>query len=165
MQVTLLVIGGVGIALLLVSLVLGDVVDGLLDSVGPDAFSGLAIAGFLAAFGFVGALTMNAGASGGVAVLAGVVAGVAAGAGAGYASSRLMQGGDEATVRSSGLVGLRGTVVEPVPDDGYGMVSVVASGHITRLNARADEPLRSGTAVVVTAVLSPTSVMVSRQES
>ncbi len=163
MQVTMLVIGGVGILLLLVSLVLGDLVDGLLESVGPDAFSGLAVAGFLAAFGFVGALTLDAGAPSGVAILVGVVAGVAAGAAAGWASSQLMKGGDESTVRSAGLVGLSGTVVEPVPEDGYGMVSVVASGHITRLNARADGPLSSGTAVVVTAVLSPTSVKVTRR--
>ncbi len=163
MQVTMLVIGGVGILLLLVSLVLGDIVDGVLESVGPDAFSGLAVAGFLAAFGFVGALTLDAGASSGVAILVGVVAGVAAGAAAGWASTALMRGGDESNVRSSGLVGLTGTVVEPVPDEGYGMVSVVAAGHITRLNARADEPLPSGTAVVVKAVLSPTSVTVTRQ--
>ncbi|MBM6402843.1 hypothetical protein JQN72_01105 [Phycicoccus sp. CSK15P-2] len=163
MQVTMLVIGGVGIALLLVSFLLGDLVDGFLDGIGPDALSGLAVAGFLAAFGFVGALTANAGASNAVAILAGLVAGVAAGAGAGWASTRLMRGGDEATVRSTGLVGLSGTVVEPVPDEGYGMVSVVAAGHITRLNARAAEPLPSGTAVVVTAVLSPTSVTVARQ--
>ncbi len=164
MQVTMLVIGGVGIALLLVSLVLGDLLDGLLDSVGPDAVSGLAIAGFLAAFGFVGALSLDAGASNGVGIIAGLVAGVAAGAAAGYASTRLMRGGDESTVRSAGLVGLTGTVVEPVPEDGYGMVSVVAAGHITRLNARADEPLGSGTAIRVTAVLSPTSVKVSRRQ-
>ncbi|MBM6402040.1 hypothetical protein [Phycicoccus sonneratiae] len=164
MQVTMLVIGGVGILLLLVSLVLGDLVDGVLDSVGPDALSGLAVAGFLAAFGFVGALVLDAGASSTVAILAGLVAGVAAGAGAGYASTRLMRGGDEATVRPARLVGLTGTVVEPVPVDGYGMVSVVAAGHITRLNARSDEPLGSGTAVVVTAVLSPTSVKVARRQ-
>jgi membrane protein implicated in regulation of membrane protease activity len=163
MQVTMLVIGGVGILLLLVSLVLGDVVDGFLDGIGPDLLSGLAVAGFLAAFGFVGALTLSAGASGAVAIIAGLVAGVAAAAAAGYASQRLMRGGDESTVRSAGLVGLTGTVVEPVPDDGYGMVSVVAAGHITRLNARSDEPLGSGTAVVVTAVLSPTSVRVARR--
>ncbi|PKW27339.1 hypothetical protein [Phycicoccus duodecadis] len=163
MQVTMLVIGGVGIALLLVSLLLGDLLDGVLDGIGPDALSGLAIAGFLAAFGFVGALTLEAGASGPVAILVGLVAGVAAAAVAGLATRRLMRGGDESTVRSSRLVGLTGTVVEPVPVDGYGMVSVVAAGHITRLNARAAEPLGSGTAVVVTAVLSPTSVTVARQ--
>jgi membrane protein implicated in regulation of membrane protease activity len=163
MQLTMLVIGGVGILLLLISLVVGDIVDSVLEGVGPDAFSGLAIAAFLAAFGFVGALTLNAGASSGVAIGAGLLSGIAVGAAVGVVSSRLMRGGDDATVRTAGLVGLPGTVVEAVPDDGYGMVSVVAAGHITRLNARADEPLTGGTAVVVTAVLSPTSVKVARQ--
>ncbi|WP_392544686.1 hypothetical protein [Oryzobacter sp. 24SJ04S-52] len=164
MQATLLVVGGIGIALLLLSLVAGDVVDGFLDGVGPDLLSGLAVAGFLAAFGFVGALVADSGASSLVVLLSGLAAGVAVGFGAGEASKRLMRGGDEATVRSSGLVGLSGTVVEAVPAEGFGMVNVVASGHMTRLNARADEPLPSGTAIVVTSVLSPTSVRVSRRE-
>ncbi|MBT9257648.1 hypothetical protein KMZ32_18590 [Phycicoccus sp. MAQZ13P-2] len=163
MQVTMLVIGGVGLLLLVVSLVVGDLVDGFLDGIGPDFLSGLAVAGFLAAFGFVGALVLDAGAPSGVAIGAGVLAGVAAGGGAGWASSRLMRGGDEATVRTAGLVGLTGTVVEPVPAEGYGMVSVVAAGHITRLNARAAEPLPSGAAIVVTGVLSPTAVTVARR--
>ncbi len=164
MQTTLLVIGGAGIALLLVSLIIGDLVDGVFEGIGPDFLSGMALAGFLAAFGFVGALVSNAGASNTVTILSGLAAGAAVGAGTGYASLKLMQGGDESTVRSAGLVGLHGTVVEPVPEEGYGMVSVVAAGHITRLNARSDSPLPSGTAVVVTAVLSPTSVRVSRQD-
>ena len=163
MQVTMLAIGGVGIVLLLVSFVLGDLVDGIFDGVGPDGLSGLAVAGFLAAFGFVGALVLDAGASSPVAIVAGLLAGAAAGAGAGYASTKLMQGGDEDTVRSAGLVGLPGNVVEAVPENGLGVVSVVASGHITRLNARADEPLPAGSAIVVTGVLSPTSVTVSRR--
>src|SRR6476469_726176 len=117
MQVTMLVIGGIGIALLLVSLLLGDLLDGVLDGIGPDALSGLAVAGFLAAFGFVGALVLDAGASVPVAILAGLVAGVAAAAVAGLATRRLMRGGDESTVRSSRLVGLTGTVVEAVPAD------------------------------------------------
>lgn len=163
MQATLLVVGGIGIALLLVSLVAGDVVDGFLDGVGPDLLSGLAVAGFLSAFGFVGALVAEAGASMPVTLLAGLVAGAVVAVAAGQVSGRLMRGGDESTVRSAGLVGLTGSVVEPVPAEGFGMVNVVASGHITRLNARADEPLPSGTAVVVTEVLSPTSVRVSRR--
>ncbi|MCV2396066.1 hypothetical protein OEB99_17270 [Actinotalea sp. M2MS4P-6] len=163
MQITMLVIGGVGIVLLLISLLVGDFLDGVLEGVGPDALSGLAVAGFLSAFGFVGALTLDAGASSGIAILAGLGAGAVVGTGVGVASVRLMRGGDESNVRTSGLVGLAGTVVEAVPDAGYGMVSVVAAGHITRLNARAAEPLPSGTAVVVTTVLSPTAVMVARQ--
>ena len=143
MLTALLVIGGIGILMLLISFVAGEALDGMLESVGPDFLSGLAVAGFLAAFGFVGALVLDLTGSNGAALGAGLVAGALVGVGAGKASQVLMRGGDESTVRSSGLVGL-------------------TAGHITRLNARADEPLPNGTAVTVTAVLSPTSVRVSR---
>ncbi|MEO6791695.1 MAG: hypothetical protein ABI187_12060 [Ornithinibacter sp.] len=165
MQTTLLVIGGIGILLLLISLVAGEVLDGLLDSFGPDLLSGLAVASFLAAFGFVGVLVLDATGSNGAAIGAGLVAGAVVGAGAGLASKQLMRGGDEATVRTSGLVGLHGSVIEAIPADGFGQITVVAAGHITRLNARADEPMAGGSAVVITSILSPTSVRVSRPVS
>lgn len=162
MQTTLLAVGGIGIVLLLVSLIAGEALDGVLDSVGPDLLSGLAVASFLAAFGFVGALVLDVTGSNGAALASGLVAGTIVGFGAGKASQRLMRGGDESTVRSSGLVGLTGSVIEAIPADGLGTVSVVAAGHITRLNARADQPLPNGTPVTVSAVLSPTSVRVVR---
>lgn len=163
MQTTLLVVGGIGLVLLLVSFVAGEALDGALDSVGPDLLSGLAVASFLAAFGFVGALVLDLTGSNGAALGAGLVAGAVVGVGAGKASQALMRGGDESTVRSAGLVGLTGSVIDAIPADGMGQVSVVAAGHITRLNARADEPLPNGTAVRVAAVLSPTSVRVVRE--
>lgn len=51
-------------------------------------------------------------------------------------------------------------MVGDIPADGYGTVSVVNAGHLTRLNARAGMPLPSGTQVTVVEVLSPTSVKV-----
>ncbi|GAB2678555.1 hypothetical protein [Thalassiella azotivora] len=158
-----MIIGGVGIALLLVSLVAGEVFDGLLEGVGGDLLSGAAVAGFLSAFGFVGALVLNATDSSGLAIGAGLVAGGAIGALAGWGTKLLSKGGDEATVRSTSLVGRQGTVITAVPADGLGQVSVVVAGHITQLNARANEPLPTGTAVTVTAVLSATSVLVEKR--
>jgi membrane protein implicated in regulation of membrane protease activity len=158
-----LIIGGVGIVLMLVSLVAGEIFDGLLEGVGGDLLSGAAIAGFLAAFGFVGALTLNGTGSGGLAIGAGLVAGVAIGGLAGWGTSLLSKGGDEANVRSSALTGRSGTVISAIPVDGYGQVSIVVAGHITQLNARSGEPMPSGTSVTVTAVLSPTSVLVERR--
>lgn len=160
MQTVFIGIGAVGLVLLLVSLIAGDLLDGLFDAVGSDLVSGLSVSGFLAAFGFTGALVLAAGAPSWAAILAGLAAGAAVAAAAGFASSRLMRGGDESTVVSASLVGLPGTVIEDIPAQGYGVVNVVAAGHITRLNARASAPLRNGSAVVVTAVLSPTSVRV-----
>ncbi|MDN5725672.1 MAG: hypothetical protein L0G99_07030, partial [Propionibacteriales bacterium] len=67
---------------------------------------------------------------------------------------------DESNVNTATLVGYRGTAITAIPADGYGEVSVVASGHITKLNARSAEPITAGTAVEITAILSATSVLV-----
>ncbi|NLW98714.1 MAG: hypothetical protein GXY39_03315 [Actinomycetales bacterium] len=154
-----LVIGAVGIVLLLGTLVLGDFLDGALEF-GPDLISGPALAAFLGAFGFGGALALNAGASTGVAVAVGLVVGALIGLGAGYASAQLTKGGDEANVRTGSLVGRPATVVTAIPEGGFGTVSIVASGHITSLNARSSGPIAPGTPVVITGILSATSVAV-----
>lgn len=156
-----LAIGGIGILLLLITLLLGDFLDGALDF-GGDLVSGPAVAAFLGAFGFGGALALNGGASTGVAVGVGLGVGALIGLGAGYASSHLTKGGDESNVRTSSLVGRHATVVTAIPEGGFGTVSIVASGHITSLNARAQEPLAAGTPVEISAVLSATSVAVRR---
>jgi putrescine transport system permease protein len=83
-----MIIGGVGIVLLLVSLIAGEIFDGIFEGVGGDLFSGAAVAGFLAAFGFVGALTMNSTDSSGLAIGAGLGAGVLVGGLAGWALAR-----------------------------------------------------------------------------
>ncbi|HHU08444.1 MAG TPA: DUF4175 domain-containing protein [Intrasporangiaceae bacterium] len=150
-----LIIGGVGVVLLLITLVR----DGVLDILG-DVISGPAVAAFLTAFGFGGALALNAGASTGLAVVVGLVLGAIIGLGAGFVRTRLTKGGDEADGRTGGLVGRDATVVTDIPAGGFGTVSIVASGHVTTLNARSGEPVAAGTPVVISAVLSPTSVAV-----
>jgi membrane protein implicated in regulation of membrane protease activity len=156
-----LIVGCVGIALLLLSLVVGDLLDGVLDF-GGDLFSGAAIAAFLGAFGFVGAAAYDATDDRAIGALVGVAAGTALGFAAGWVSLRLKEGGDESNVRTGELTGRAATVVSEIPADGYGEVTMVVSGHITRLNARAAEPLAIGTPVTITAVLSPTAVHVAR---
>ncbi len=159
-MIAFLIIGAIGVVLLLVSLLIGDHLDGVLDGLGGDYVSGAALAGFLGAFGFVGALVVDGTGSTAAAIGAGLVAGLAIGAGVGWVSNRLRRGGDEANVRTSSLVGRTATVMNPIPSQGYGEISIVASGHITKLNARAAEPLPAGTPVTITGVLSPTSVLV-----
>lgn len=156
----MVVIGGVGLVLLLLSLIGADVHHSVLEAMGPDWLTGLAVAGFLAAFGFVGALVVPWAGSA-VAIFAGLLAGVGVGALAGAASRQLMRPSDDATLRNASLIGQQGTVIQPVPLDGYGVVNVVVTGQITRLNARGDAPLEVGTPIVVTQVLSPTSVRVA----
>lgn len=158
-MIAFLVIGGIGVLLLLVSLVAGDVLDGAFDF-GGDLVSGSALAGFLGAFGFGGALAFDASGSGGVGIGVGLVAGLLVGALVGWASSRLRRGGDEANVRSADLPGRAGTVISAIPEGGLGEVSIVVAGHITKLNARSATALPAGTPVTVQAVLSATSVMV-----
>lgn len=53
---TFVVIGVVGLVLLAVSLLLGDLLDSALDALAGDAFSTAVIGGFVSAFGFGTAL-------------------------------------------------------------------------------------------------------------
>lgn len=157
---TFLVMGVVGLVLLVVTLLLGDVVEGVVDGLGPDWLSGTAIAAFLAAVGFGGALALQAGASTGAAVGVGVATGVAAGGAAGWFTHMLANEKDSTTPRTSGLVGSEATVVGEVPLGGYGTVSLVVAGHPTRLNARSSSVQPVGTRVRVSDVLSSTAVQV-----
>lgn len=159
-MVPFLVIGALGVLLLLASLILGDILDGVFEF-GGDLVSGSALAGFLGAFGFAGALALDATDSFAGAVGIGLVAGLVIGGGVGLVSSRLQRGGDEANVRTADLVGRDATVVSAIPVEGYGEVTIVAAGHITKLNARAPGGLGAGTPVRITAVLSATSVAVA----
>lgn len=154
-------IGAIGIILLLVFLLIGEVGDLLssAEGIGSGWFSGGALAGFLGALGFVGAMVLALTDSVGIAVVAGVFGGVAFGALAGWLTN-LLRKGDAGAPRSSSVVGQVATVLHPIPEAGYGAVNLVVNGQITRLNARCSEPLPAGSEVVITAVLSPTSVMV-----
>ncbi len=158
-MLTFLIIGAVGIVLLVVSLVLGDLLDGLMDF-GGDLFSGAALAGFLGAFGFAGAIALETTDNLTASMLIGLLAGLVIGAAVGWVSLQLKKGGDESNVRTGDLTGRDATVVSAIPEDGFGEISIVASGHITKLNARATTGLPAGTPVTITAVLSPTSVLV-----
>jgi len=157
---TFLLLGVLGLVLLLGTLLLGDLVDGIVDGFGPDWLSGTAIAAFLAAVGFAGALAVQAGVGTTAATGVGVGAGAAAGALAGLLTRALTRDGEGATPRSGALVGSRATVVSDIPADGYGTVSLVVAGHPTRLNARATTGLRTGQQVLISAVLSSTAVQV-----
>lgn len=154
-----LVIGCVGVVLLLISLVIGDHLNSAFDALDNDLISGAAVAGFLGALGFVGALVLDGTGSTAIAVIAGIVAGVLLGLGVGWVSNRLRTG-DDSGVNTSSLVGRTATVMNAIPADGYGEISMVASGHLTKLNARAVEPVAPGRTVVITGVLSPTAVLV-----
>ncbi len=155
-----LLLGALGVVLLVVALVLGDVLDGAFEGLSAGFFSTEALAGFLGALGFGGAIALSVTGSTTLAVVIGLVLGVLLGAGAAKASSLLHGTGETDTVRTSDMVEKIGSVVSAIPADGFGVVSISVGGHITRLNARSSVPVEAGTQVSVTSVISPTAVHV-----
>jgi len=133
----------------------------ILDFAG-DLLSGTSLAGLLGAFGFVGALILSLTGALALAIGGGIVVGVLIGLGAGLLALKLRDSTDDPTVRTPALVGRQATVINAIPADGYGEIRIVASGHLTKLNARAPEPIEAGASVYITGVLSATSVSVDR---
>ncbi|TGN63828.1 hypothetical protein EXE59_07585 [Nocardioides eburneiflavus] len=155
-----LIVGAAGVLLLLVALVVGDVLDGALEGLSAGFFSTEALAGFLGALGFGGAIALETTGSTSLAVVIGLVLGVLLGALAARASRFLHGDGEGDTVRTADMVEKIGSVVSAIPEDGFGVVSISVGGHLTRLNARSSAAVPAGTQVSVTQVISPTAVQV-----
>lgn len=155
-----LVVGAFGVLLLLVALVVGDVLDGALEGLSAGFFSTEALAGFLGALGFGGAIALATTGSTTLAVVVGLVLGVLLGWLAARASRFLHGDGEGDTVRTSDVLEKIGSVVSAIPEGGFGVVSLSVGGHITRLNARSSIAVPAGTQVSVTQVISPTAVQV-----
>lgn len=151
------VVGSAGLVVLLLSVLLADAVDGVLDL--PGDLTLPALGAGTAAFGFGGALALAPFGTY-VAVLLGLVAATAVGTATAFATRALL-GSTLAPVRSSDLYGVFGTVVTRIPAGGYGEVRVPQAGSLVKLSAKAAQPLAAGTAVYVTEVLSATSVVVT----
>ena len=164
-----LVLGIVGVVLLLASLLLGDLFEGLfsfLDGLEVDLdagglFSLPVLAAFLAAFGLGGALAMSATDD---TLAAGLVGGVLAGVLLGWIAWRvtraLLHMATDATPASGDLLGTQGKVVTPLRGHDLGEVLVRFGGQPVKLSARSDQELAVGEPVVVVEVVSPTSVLV-----
>lgn len=153
-------IGLIGIVLLTLSLVFGEVFDGALGSFDSDWISGAAGSAFISAFGFGGAVVVGAGGTV-VAIAAGIVSGALFAWFAGWLVRLLRGGGTDETPGPQDAVGHEASVVTGIPADGFGVVTVRVGGHLLRFNASADVALEAGTPVHVTAVLSPTAVSVA----
>jgi len=156
------VLGVIGLVVVGASLLVGDVLDGLLDAVdaGGGWLSAPAIGGFLAAFGFAAALaepSLGTGAAAGV----GTGAGIVVGAGVAALTRALLRMRTDPTPRTADLVGRVGEVLLPVGPARLGRVRVTHLGQQLQLSARADEAIPVGRQVVVVEVLSPTAVIVT----
>lgn len=163
-----LVIGGVGSGLLLLAVLIGDLLDGLMhfDTIGGDFFSFAGLAGFIGALGFTGAIVLSVIDNLALALIGGVLAGLGVGALATWLTLRLRDSSrdTDSTIRPHQLLGATGRVIHDIPAGGFGEVRVVVNGHPTKLNAKAFEPITAGRLIQITAVLSPTSVMVKYGE-
>jgi hypothetical protein len=158
---TFLVIGACGLVVLVLSLLVGELLEGVLDGVGGDWFSTEVVGAFVAALGFGGALAEAQGLPLPVATGVGVGAGVVFGAFAAWLTRLVRSGGTEATPSTEDVLGWDARVVSPIPLDGLGVVTVRRGGHLLRFNARAEQALPTGAEVHVTGVLSPTAVTVA----
>lgn len=164
-----IVIGTVGLAVVLLSLILGDVLDGVFDVLdvefGGGVFSTPVLGSFLAAFGFGAALIMFAtGVNATVGALGGLGSGLLVGGLVLVMMRSLINMPTDETVTTSNLEGATGNVITKVPDGGYGEVTIRHHGKLHKYNARASEELPAGTPVLVTGVLSSSAVMVKRSE-
>jgi len=162
--VTLLVVGAVGLLVLLVSLVAGEIELGLGDADGP--FSLPAIAAFVGGLGFGGAAAtaLLPPLSGGVtvllALLAGLVVAVPIAWGAVKLAGALQDMPTEPTLTRERLLGTQGVVVSAIPAAGFGEVRLTVAGQQLKYNARCHHALPAGTPVYVIATPSDTSVEV-----
>ena len=161
METTFLVIGGIGVVILALSVLIGDLFHfGHPDAAGP--FSVPAVAGFIGAFGFAGAAV--AAATGSDGLLVPVAAGAVAAVPTAWLATRLarfaMNMRTDATPTQSDMVGTTGVVVTPIIGNGYGEVRISLGGQPLKVSARADKPLALGTRVFVVEATSPTSVIV-----
>lgn len=143
MLLPFLIVGGVGLVLLLISLVLGDIFDHF--DIGDGAISGTALSVGLVVFGAAGALTVSAGLDLVWAyVLAAVLAIVA------YVLSALVV--RNLTSSSDGVplsaVGLTGVATSDVSPTG-GEVSLDGPGEIERRLAYSEAPIAEGARVRV----------------
>ena len=158
--VVFLVIGGLGVLLLLFSLLGGELFDLGDGPVGVEAASG-----FLAAFGFAGAIaasTLDARTP--LPLLASAGIGLAAAVPAAWLAGRIARAAGnmptDATPTDADLVGTLGVVVTPIPAQGYGEVRVTLGGQPVKVYAKADSPIPLGAGIMVISAVSSTSVVV-----
>jgi membrane protein implicated in regulation of membrane protease activity len=148
----------VGFVLLLVTVILDDVVGGVMDglNIGVD-IGGVSIApialGFVAMFGIGGlfgttVLDLRSGPASLVGVAAGVVGALTV-----YAIFGLLAHGQSQEAFSlSDMIGVSGRVVVGIPKGRYGEVVVSFGGSTHKRSATADQDISSGQTVKVTAV-------------
>lgn len=153
----------VSLVLLVVTAFLGDLLDGVLDSIDFTGgyLSSASLLAFTGTIGFAGWVSMYAGLSVFPAAGIGLGCGLVVGTGAGLLTRALVRSPTGHQITSADYVGAHATVVTAIPDDGYGEVTMTLSGHPLKFAARSKIPVDVGEQVVVTAVLNEATVMVA----
>lgn len=158
-----LVVGCIGVGVLLISLVVGDLLH--LGDVDADGlFSLPAIAAYVGGVGFFGTIAASLldGSSSGVQLTAALLTGLVLAVPLAYGAIKLTRSLSNMTtdriLTDSDLVGALGVVITPIPPTGYGEVRVRLNGTDLKYSARADRPLPTGTPIFVINALSPTAV-------
>lgn len=161
-----LVVGGIGVVLLVVALVVGEIGHLAWDAdSGP--FSLEAVAALLGGVGFGGAAAtalLPASLSGTttavLALLLGLVLAVPLAWGAVRLTRSLRDMPTTETLTRHHLAGTQGVVVSRIPDAGFGEVRLSLAGQSLKYAARSDVPLPAGTPVYVVEAISETAVHV-----
>jgi membrane protein implicated in regulation of membrane protease activity len=163
-----LVLGAVGLAVLLLSLFVGELGELGIGDVDVDGwFSVPAAAALLGGVGFGGAAATSVlpqdlpdAVTALLAVAVGLAVAVPLAWGAVRLSRALKDMPTQETLTRHHLVGAQGVVVSAVPGAGYGEVRLALAGQQLKFSARSDVPLPAGTPVYVVEALSETAVEV-----
>jgi len=152
-----LVVGIVGAAVLLVSLVFDGIFD--LFEFGDGPLSLTTISAFISMFGFsaltASSLGVRATSSAFVGIAVGFLAAMAA-----YLITRSLKGMEAEGHDENSFTGRSAVVTIPIPADGYGEIAFTKSGDRITRAARSAEPLEGGERVRIETLLSSSSVFV-----
>ncbi|HEY6799305.1 MAG TPA: NfeD family protein [Agromyces sp.] len=138
-----LIVGGVGLAVLLISLIVGDIFDHF--DIGDGAISGTALGVAAVVFGASGVLTITSGLDTVWAYVLAVVLAVLAYLVAVFFIKRLTKSSDGAPLSATGLSGVSRSDISPAG----GEVSLDGPGEVERRLAYSDEPIAEGVRVRV----------------
>ena len=161
-----LLVGGLGVALLVVSLVVGEIAHlGAADADGPVSLEvGAALLGGVGFGGAAATALLPADLSTSTAALLALLVGVAAALPLAWGAARLSRALRDMptteTLTRHHLAGAQGGVVSAVPAGGFGEVRLALAGQGLKYAARSDVPLPAGTPVYVVEALSETAVHV-----
>jgi membrane protein implicated in regulation of membrane protease activity len=161
-----LLLGFVGLALVVVSLLVGDHLEaafgGAFNALEGDVFSTAVLGGFVSAFGFGSAASDGAGLPALPTILIGGASGILVAWFAWWLTRLIKDGPSDATVSIGDAVGQVGRVLTAIPGGAsYGVIRVSVGGHVMQCNASSLLAIESGTEVSITGVLSPTAVTVA----